>query len=75
MSFRNPELEQMSNYDFAAYLEQVRDDLAQEGMESLAEDLHEAAKRISDIPYMEQEAYSLGQLDLVNSGEYRRAGS
>lgn len=68
-------LRDMKDSEFVAYLNQVADDYEESGSEATAEDYREAARRIEETQYLEQEAYSMGQLDLVNSGEYVRVKS
>lgn len=70
-----PDLQKMDHNTFVRYVIEVRDELLKMGNECLAEDMHEIANRLAARELIEQEAYSLGQLDLVNSGEYRRITS
>lgn len=56
-------MENWTNERFAAYLLRVAADYEELGSEGTAEDYRQAAKRINEIVYLEQEAYEAGMQD------------
>lgn len=57
------ELFEMDTQGFVIYLKQLAEDYESSGRHCAAEDYREAARRIAEIPHLEQAAYEAGLID------------
>lgn len=57
------ELFEMDRQGFVIYLKQLAEDYESSGRFGTAEDYREAARRIAEIPHLEQAAYEAGLID------------